>query len=180
MRIPNQDFPTVDGSGKPSLSDSKWRKSVQRAMKAVGEFIKTGWIVVGNPDGGETGDGSVNAEALYEGGKKVFVQGGVAESGLDHTWVDHGALSSGTLTIDPLEGYHQRVSITGAVAIAPASDRVGSCILHITNGASANASFTGWDYKFSGAITTTVGHKFWVPMYFGGSEGADYMIQRRQ
>lgn len=180
MRFPNQDFRTTDDAGKPSLSDTKWRKGVQRAISAVSEFLKTGWIVVGNPDGGETGDGSINAETLYECGKRVFVQGGLAEAGLDHSWIDHGTMSSGTLTIDPLEGFHHKVTIAGAVSIEPASDRVGSCILHITNGASADASFSGWNYKFSGSITKTLNDRFWVPMYFGGSEGADYMIQRRQ
>lgn len=124
--------------------------------------------------------GSITTDELTIGGLNPFLQGGIADEGLNHNWVDHETVSSGTLTIDPLAGYWQKVTITGAVSIAPVSDRVGNCILHVKNGASANASFTGWNYKFSGAITTTLNDRFWVPMYFGGSEGADYMIQRRQ
>jgi len=119
-------------------------------------------------------------ETLTVDGKDPYLQGGSAHSGLDHTWYDNGTLSSGTLTVDPLNGFFQKVTLTGAVAIAPHSTHIGSCVLHITNGASANGSFSSWTKKYSGSITTTNGHMFAVPMYFFGALGADYSIQARQ
>ena len=123
----------------------------------------------------------LTVDTVTVGGRNPFLQGGTADDGLDHNWIDHGTLSTGTLTIDPLDGYFQKVTLTGAVAVAPSSSHVGSCLLHITNGASANGSFSGWDKKYpSVSITTTLADKFAVMMFFYGALGADYSIQARQ
>jgi len=124
---------------------------------------------------------TLTVDTVTVGGLNPFLQGGDADEGLNHNWVDHGTLSTGTLTIDPLDGYFQKVALTGAVAIEPSASHVGSCLLHITNGASANGSFSGWTKKYpSVSITTTNGHKFGVMMFFYGALGADYSIQARQ
>lgn len=116
-------------------------------------------------------------------GKKPFLQGGGADDGgIDHTFVDLGTVSSGTLTIDPLDGFFQKVINNGAFVLSPISGRGGSCILHITNAASAGAvTFTGWTKKYpSSSLDTTNANKHAVTMFFYDTDGADYSIQNRQ
>ena len=116
-------------------------------------------------------------------GKNPFLQGGEADAGLDHNFVDHGTLSGGTLTIDPLEGFFHKMVNNGAITISPAASDLGrSCVLHITNSSGAGVlTFTGWTKPYSGSVITTVdGDRFAVFMYFYGSDGADYAVQARQ
>lgn len=127
--------------------------------------------------------GSITAAGpVTIGGLNPFLQGGEADEGLDHNWVDHGTVTSGTLTIDPMDGFFHKVTANGTFAISPAANRGGSCILHVTNGATAGTvTFSGWSKKYpSASLTTTSGNKFAIPMYFFDAEGADYMIQARQ
>lgn len=178
--VPGYQNPSVDRAGRSSTEEFRFKKSI---TDWINKFDPTGVVklIVGSPTDGDLGDGSVNAEALYENGKRAFIQGGQADEGLGHNPVDHGTVSSGTLTIDPLAGFFQKVTVTGSVVIAPASGRTGSCVLHIQNGASANASFGGWSKKYPGSTVSTVnGNKFATFMYFFGSDGADYAVQARQ
>lgn len=70
-----------------------------------------------------------------------------------------GTVSSGTLTLDMGDCPLQHYTANGAHTLAPGSV-VGSCLLDVTNGASAGArTLSGWT-KVEGEFTTTNGHKF--------------------
>ena len=158
-----------------------WFQSLER--RNVGDPNVIDSLVVGEPTGDNKGLGSVNAEELYEDGLRVFVQRGNATAGLDHTPYAHGTKSSGTLTIDPLDGFFQTVTNGGAFTLSPVSSSFyGSVALHITNNGSAGTiTRTGWTKAMLGdSLTTTNTHKFTVFMYFFGSLGADYLIKARQ
>lgn len=128
-------------------------------------------------------DGTANYPILKEDGKRVFVQEGNATKGLQHTPVDHGTVSSGTLTISPLDGFWHDVVNNGAFTLDASTSYRGCAVLHITNGASAGAiTFSGnFQKKYpSQSLDTTNGSKFVVTIYFFGADKADYSIQARQ
>lgn len=158
-------------------SDPNMTQEMRRFLDDVDKLLR-------KPDQefGSVTAGSGTFDELTVGGLNPFLQGGEADEGLDHNWVDHGTITSGTLTIDPLDGFFHKVTANGTFAISPASNRGGSCILHVTNGATAGTvTFSGWTKKYpSASLTTTSGNKFAIPMYFFDAEGADYMIQARQ
>ncbi len=125
---------------------------------------------------------SITADTATIDGKNPFLQLGNATGGLTHTEYDHGTKSSGALTINPLDCFHQKVIDGGAFVLSPVASVVGSCVLRVTNNASAGAiTFTGWTKKYpSASHATTNANQYLVFMYFFGSAGADYMIQARQ
>lgn len=178
--VPGYQNPSIDRAGRSSTEEFRFKKSISDWINKF-DPTRSAKLIIGSPTDDDLGDGSVNAQALYENGKRAFIQGGEADAGLGHNPTDHGSMASGTLTIDPLDGFFHKVTITGAVVISPASGQVGSCVLHIQNGASANASFSGWAKKYPGSTVSTVnGNKFAVFMYFFGADGADYAVQARQ
>lgn len=183
MRLPNQDVRSVDDAGRSSETAFKFNKTVQRFMWQAAKIWETAKIIVGSPSGGDKGNGTLNAEEIYEDGKRVFVQEGNATKGLQHTPVDHGTVSSGTVTLSPLDGFFQKLTNNGAFTLNASTSYCGSVVLHVTNGASAGAVTFGGDFlkKYpSGSLTTTNGHKFTITVYFFGSDKADYSIQARQ
>lgn len=73
---------------------------------------------------------------------------------------DLGTISSGTVTPDPGDRPQQHYVNGGAHTLAPSAN-AGSCLVDITNNASAGAITTSGFTKVSGdAFTTTNGHKF--------------------
>lgn len=178
--VPGHDSSAVNQSGRPTESERQWKLSISRWINNF-DPTRIAKLIIGSPTDDDKGDGSVNAEAIYEDGKRVFVQEGEATGGVKHVILDHGTLSSGTLTIDPQAAVIQKVTITGSVSIQPVSSKGGNCLLHVTNGSGANASFSGWVRPYPGpSINTTNGHKFAVTMYFFEGDGADYSVQPRQ
>lgn len=183
MRLPNQDVRSVDNAGRSSEAAFKFNKTVQRFMWQAAKIWETAKIIVGSPSGGDKGDGAVNAEEIYEDGKRVFVQEGNATKGLQHTPIDHGTVTGGTLTISPLAGFFQSVTNGGAFTLQASTSYYGTIVLHVTNNASAGAVTFGGDFlkKYpSGTLTTTNGDKFVITVYFFGAGKADYSIQPRQ
>lgn len=180
LPVPGYQNPSVDGKGRSSAESFRWQKSVSRELKAMTESQ-----VIGYPSGGNIGDGSLNAEALYDNGNRVLTEAArqTLDAGFDSTPYDHGTKSSGTLTIDPLDGQHQIVTGNGDFTLSPASTtKHTTVVLHLTNGASAGTvTFTGFTKKYpSEALNTTNMHKFAIIIYFFGSMGVDYAIFGRQ
>jgi hypothetical protein len=180
LPVPGYQNPSVDGKGRSSAESFRWQKSVSRDLKAMTESQ-----VVGDPSGGNKGEGTINAEELYDNGNRVLTEAGrqTLAAGFDTTPYDHGTKSSGALTIDPLNGQYQIVTCNGAFTLSPASTtKYATVLLHITNGSSAGTvTFTGFNKKYpSGSLNTTNTYKFSVFIYFYGSLGVDYAIQPRQ
>lgn len=183
MRLPNQDVRAVDSAGRASETDFKFKKSIQRFMWRAAKIWETGKIIVGAPTGGDKGDGTLNAEEIYEDGKRVFVQEGNATKGLQHTPVDHGTVTSGTLTISPLDGFMHEAICGGAFQIDVPTNLWGSAVLHITNAAGAGeiTFSSNLQKKYPSAKhETTNGNKFSITFYFFGTHKADYSVQPRQ
>jgi hypothetical protein len=185
MRLPNQEVRSVDSAGRPSETDFKFKKSIQRFMHQLTKVLEIPKIIVGSPTGGDKGDGTVNAEELYDDGSRVLTErsGQTLEAGFDSDRYDIGTVTSGTVTIDPINGQSQQLTANGAFTLSPASVTNGSFVsLHVTNGSSADTvTFTGFTKKYpSETLTTSNGHKFNIVIYFFGSDGADYAIYRRQ
>jgi hypothetical protein len=189
MRLPNQDVRAVDSAGRASETDFKFKKSIQRFMWQAQKLVETasviaGKVLVGSPTGADKGDGTVNAEKLYEDGKRVFVQSGIAEDGgLSHVPYDHGTVTSGTVTIDPSVRLHHKLVCGGAITISPAATNYhGTALLHIANNAGAgDKTMSGFIFAQTGnPFTNTNGHKFWVALFFAGADGCDYRVQKRQ
>lgn len=183
--VPGYEGRSVDGAGRSSESNFRWQKSVGRTLKDFADLGLPNALVIGEPTSGNLGDGSINAEELYEGGSRVLTEAArrTLSAGFDSTPHDHGTKSTGTLTIDPLDGQHQIVIDNGAFTLSPASTtKYTTVILHVTNGASAGAiTFTGFTKKYpSGSHETTNGNKFNIILFFNGSNGCDYAIQPRQ
>lgn len=190
MRLPNQDVRAVDSAGRASETDFKFKKSIQRFMWQAQKLVETasviaGKVLVGSPTGGDKGDGTVNAEELYDDGERVLTERAkqTIKAGFDNDRYSLGTLTSGTHTVDPQDGQHQGATFNGSFTLSPASvTKDSTVVLHVTNGASAGTvTFTGWGKKYpSQSLTTTNGHKFTIIMYFFGSDGADYAIFARQ
>jgi hypothetical protein len=82
------------------------------------------------------------------------------EGGATVTSKSLGTLSTGTLTLDMGDRPLQHYTNNGAHALAPGAV-TGSCLVDITNGASAGAITTsGWTKVAGDPFTTTSGHKF--------------------
>ena len=159
----------------PSLSKEMRRflDDLARNSKAGGDLEADSLVVTGAAEVG----------SLSVGGLEPFLQGGTADEGLTHNWVDHGTVTGGTITIDPLSGYFHKVVNNGAFEIVPVSgDPVGSCALHIENGSAAGVvTFTGFTAPYPSALlNTTNTHKFSAVFWFFGTLGVDYMIMARQ
>jgi hypothetical protein len=190
MRLPSQEVRSVDNAGRPSETDFKFKKSIQRFMHNAGKLIETAKlvterIVVGSPTGDDLGDGTINAEEVYDNGSRVLTEraGQTIEAGFDNEPYSIGTITTGTVTIDPINGQHQTLTNNGAFTLSPASvTKYATVSLHIINDASAGAvTFTGWGKKYpSGALTTTDEDEFNIVIYFFGSAGADYAIFARQ
>lgn len=91
---------------------------------------------------------------------KLNVENQPLTGGVTVTSKDLGTVSSGTLTLDMGDRPQQHYTNNGAHTLAPGSV-VGSCLLDITNGASAGAITTsGWTLVDGDSFTTTNGHKF--------------------
>lgn len=177
--------PSVDGKGRSSEAGFRWQKSVGRSIKGLQDVGLPDALTLGEPTGGDKGPGTINVEELYEDGNRALTEAArrTLSAGFDSTPKDHGTKSSGTLTIDPLDGQHQIVTDNGAFTLSPASTtKYTTVVLHVTNGASAGAiTFTGFTQKYpSGSHNTTNGNMFNIIMYFNGSNGCDYAIQPRQ
>jgi hypothetical protein len=173
--VPGYEGPSVDAKGRSSESDFRFKKSLSRFTKALGDL--------GLPD--SLTIGQVNADELYDDGNRVLTEAGrqTTAGGFDATPHDHGTKSSGTLTIDPLDGQHQIVIGNGGFTLSPGSTtKHTTVILHLTNGSSAGTvTFTGFTKKYpSGSLDTTNAHKFAIILFFYGSDGCDYSIQPRQ
>ena len=89
--------------------------------------------------------------------------------------------STGNITIDCGSRPIQTITNNGAYTItAPSND--GSCILKVTNGASAGATtFTGFSVgsNTGDALTTTNGNKFFIFIYRAGGDSS-YAIKALQ
>ncbi len=183
--VPGYENPSVDGRGRASADTFRWQKSLSRWVKAAEDIGFPLSLLVGSPTGGNQGEGTINAEEVYDNGNRVLTEAArqTIAAGFDTTPKDHGTKSSGTLTIDPLDGQYQIVTANGAFNLAPASTtKYATVLLHITNGSSAGTiTFSGMTKKYpSGAHDTTNTNKFAVFLYFYGSLGVDYAIQPRQ
>lgn len=183
--VPGYEAPSVDGRGRSSEAGYRWQKSVGRSIKGLQDVGLPEALVLGDPTDGNEGPGTINAEEIYDNGNRVLTEAGrqTTTGGFDATPKDHGTISSGTLTIDPLDGQHQIVTDNGAFTLSPASTtKHTTVILHVTNGASAGAiTFTGFTKKYpSGSHDTTNTNKFAIILFFYGSDGCDYSIQPRQ
>jgi hypothetical protein len=185
MRLPSQDVRTVDNAGRPSETDFKFKKSIQRFMHELTKVLEVPKIIVGSPTGGDLGDGTINAEELYDDGSRVLTEraGQTIDAGFDNEPYDLGTITSGTLTIDPINGQHQKVTFNGTFDVEPATvTNYSSVSLHVTNGSSAGSpDFSAFNKKYpSETLTTTDTDQFNIVIYFFGSGGADYAIFRRQ
>lgn len=183
--VPGYEGRSVDGAGRSSESSFRWQKSVGRSLKSLQDIGLPDALTLGEPTGGDQGPGTINVEEVYEDGNRVLTEAGrrTLSAGFDSTPHDHGTKSSGTLTIDPLDGQHQIVTDNGAFTLSPGSTtKYTTVILHVTNGSSAGAiTFTGFTKKYpSGSHVTTNTYKFNIILYFNGSNGCDYAIQPRQ
>lgn len=127
-------------------------------------------------------NGNADFTTVSEGGNRAFIQNSNATKGLDHTPKDHGTVTTGTTTITPRDGFHQKLTCGGAITIAPASiDYYASVSLHIINNASAGTkTLSGMSpYTGSAGLTNTDGDEFNVLIYWFGSSGVDYMVFKR-
>jgi hypothetical protein len=98
--------------------------------------------------------------------------------GVTVTSKDLGTITTGTLTLDMGDRPQQHYTNNGAHTLAPGSVN-SSCLLDVTNGASAGATTTsGWTYVV-GAFTTTNGHKFRCHASLGNA-GSLLVIQELQ
>lgn len=128
-------------------------------------------------------DGTADYPILKEGGKRVFVQEGNATKGLQHTPVDHGTVTGGTLTISPLDGFFHAVTNNGAFTLNASTSYYGTAVLHVTNGSGAGAITFGSNFQKkypSPSLDAVNGNKFVVTIYFFGANKADYSVQPRQ
>jgi len=137
-------------------------------------------IVVGSPTDGDQGAGTVNAEELYEDGKRVFVQAGNAAAGVTYTPCDHGVVSGGSITPNPSNGPKQVVVNNGAFQIN-ATAEIGDLELRIINGSGAGSvTFSGFSKKWpSDTMATTDGNEYAVFIFGYGSKIA-YLIKALQ
>lgn len=98
--------------------------------------------------------------ALDATAAKLNVENQPLTGGVTVTSKDLGTVSSGTLTLDMGDRPQQHYTNNGAHTLAPGSV-VGSCLLDITNGASAGAITTsGWTMVAGDDFTTTNAEKF--------------------
>lgn len=183
--VPGYEAPSVDGRGRSSEADFRWKRSLQRWTKGLEDIGLPDSLVLGDPTNGDQGPGTINAEELYEDGNRALTVAArrTITAGFDSDPKDHGTKSSGTLTIDPLDGQHQIVTDNGAFTLSPGSTtKYTTVILHVTNGSSAGAiTFSGFTKKYpSGSHDTTNTYKFNIILFFNGSNGCDYAIQPRQ
>lgn len=182
INTPGYDSSQVNKSGRSTEQERQWKLSVSRFVNNYDPTV-TNSLVVGEPTDGNLGDGTLNAEEIYEDGKRVFVQEGNATGGLEHTALDHGTVSSGTLTISPVDAMMHQVVCGGAFELDVATNVWGTAVLHILNNGSAgditpSANLTK---KYPGSSLNTVnGNMFTVTFYFLGSFGCDYSVQARQ
>jgi hypothetical protein len=92
---------------------------------------------------------------------------------------DLGTIASGTVTPDPQARAQQHYANNGAHTLAPSAN-VGSCLVDITNAASAGAITTSGFTRVGGsAFTTTNGHKFRCHISIG-SAGSLLSVQALQ
>lgn len=180
IQVPDKGVPLVDP--RTGIVDPRWFANVFKKLEgnAAADPGLLGHIVVGEPTGGDQGAGSINAEEVYEDGKRVFVQAGNAAAGVTYTPHDHGTKSSGSITPNPLDGPKQVVTNAGAFQIN-ATSQVGDVELRVINASGAGAiTFSGFSKKWNGdALDTTSGHEFVIFIYGYGSK-ASYVIKALQ
>lgn len=98
--------------------------------------------------------------ALDNQAAKLNVEGQVFTGGVAVTSKDLGTISTGTLTLDLGDRPAQHYINGGAHTLAPGAV-VGSCLLDVTNNASAGITTTsGWTAVDGDSFTTTDGDKF--------------------
>lgn len=103
----------------------------------------------------------------------------VLTGGARVTSKDLGAVSSGTLTLDPGDRPLQHYTNNGAHTLSPGAN-TGSLMLDITNGASAGAiTLSGWSKIVGDAFTVTSGKKFRIHCSVG-SAGSLLIVQAMQ
>lgn len=180
ITVPEPSVPLVDPN--TGMVSTRWfpvLKGLERNA-AADPGLAMSHIVVGAPTDGDKGDGTINAEEIYEGGNRVFVQGGNADAGVTYSPADHGTVSSGSITPNPLDGPKQVVTNAGAFQIN-ATSQTGDVELHIINGTGAGAvTFAGFSKKWVGdSLNTTTGHEFVVFIYGYGTKSA-YLIKALQ
>lgn len=188
MRLPNQDVRSVDQSGRATESSFKFNKSIQRFMWQAGKLIETAKAIIGHAVIGsveDKGDGTLNAEALYDNGERVLSERArqTLKAGFDNVAKDHGTVSGGTLIIDPLDGQYHKAVFNGALTLQPAAvENLNTVVMHVTNGATPGAvTFKGFTKKYpSQSLNTVAGHRFAIHIHYFGALGADYAIYPRQ
>lgn len=84
--------------------------------------------------------------------------GQTLNGGVEVTLLDHGTLTSGTLTLNMGQRPSQKVTCGGAFTLNPGSAE-GSCLLDVVNNASAGNITIGFD-KVTGAFDTVNGNRF--------------------
>jgi hypothetical protein len=181
IQVPDKSVPLVDPN--TGIVDARWFSNVFKKLEgnaAADPGLGMSHIVVGEPADGDKGDGSINAEEIYEDGKRVFVQAGNADAGVTYTPCDHGVVSGGSITPDPSSGPKQVVVNNGAFQIN-ATAEIGDLELRIINGSSAGSvTFSGFSKKWpSDTMATTDGNEYAVFIFGYGSKIA-YLIKALQ
>lgn len=165
----------IDKSGKPTKDFFNFLKQLKDAFGAAGASLMS--LVVGDPTNGNLGNGTINAEQIYEDDKRVFAQGGSASGGLTFSTHDLGTVTTGSVTPNPSDGLKQKLVNNGAFTLT-ATAEVGDVELLVTNGASAGTiTFSGFEKQWTGdPLDTTSGHKFVIFIY--GLDGAQACIAK--
>lgn len=180
LPLPDSSAAHVGEGGKPTKDFYNWLKSVGDFASKTAQAFKS--LVIGSPTGGNLGDGTINAEQIYEDDKRVFAQAGNATGGVTFTEHDHGTPANGaTITPNPSQGLKQLVTNNVAGFTVAATAEIGDLELRIVNGASAGTiTFSGFEKKWtSDSLDTTNGHQF-VAFIYGFSGKQAYIIKALQ
>lgn len=107
------------------------------------------------------------------------VAGQVITGGANVTDQNLGTVSSGTVTVDPGNRPQQYYTNNGAHTLAPSANH-GSCMVDVTNGASAGTITTSGFTKVTGNVFTTTNGSKWRCNISIGNGGSLLIVQALQ
>lgn len=107
------------------------------------------------------------------------VTGQLITGGANVTDLSLGTITSGTVTVDPGSRPQQYYTNNGAHTLAPSANH-GSCMVDVTNGASAGAITTSGFTKVTGNVFTTTNGSKWRCNISIGNGGSLLVVQALQ